>query len=106
MASAKKVKLCSISDLNEGDIKGFKVENKNIMVIKFNGKIYVYDALCTHKNCNLVRMGLLKDNKIVCICHSSEFNIESGEPINGLAKKPLIRYDFIIEDGSVNVIIP
>ncbi|MCH4815816.1 MAG: Rieske (2Fe-2S) protein [Saccharolobus sp.] len=106
MAPVKKVKLCNISDVNEGDIKGFRIENRSLIVIKVKNKIYVYDALCTHRNCNLARMGILKDNKIVCTCHESEFDIETGKPVNGLARKPLTKYEFVIEDNTISVIIP
>ncbi|QGA69018.1 Rieske (2Fe-2S) protein [Sulfolobus sp. E11-6] len=106
MASVKKVKLCNVRDINEGEIKGFRVENKNIMVIKIDNKIYVYDALCTHRNCNLARMGLLKNNRIICTCHETEFDIETGKPISGLARKPLTKYEFEVEDDIINIIIP
>ena len=73
-----KLKLCSVSEIPENDVKTFKVENKDIAVFKVEGKFFAIDRLCTHLRGNLAK-GKLEGKTIKCPLHGSVFSLESGE---------------------------
>jgi nitrite reductase/ring-hydroxylating ferredoxin subunit len=73
-----KIKLCSVSEIPENDVKTFKIENRDIAVFKVEGKFYAIDRLCTHLRGNLAK-GKLEGKTIKCPLHGSVFSLESGE---------------------------
>lgn len=73
-----KLKLCSVSEIPENDVKTFKIENKDIAVFKVEGNFFAIDRLCTHLRGNLAK-GKLEGKTIKCPLHGSVFSLESGE---------------------------
>jgi Rieske Fe-S protein len=61
-------------------------------------------AKCTHLGCT-VGNEVNKQNQVLCPCHVSYFNIETGEPNPGApAKLPLSHIGWVLMDKSRNVI--
>lgn len=61
--------------------------DKNIALLKSENKVLAMSLVCTHLGCTIS----LSENKFVCPCHGSVFDID-GNVINGPADKPLKRY--------------
>jgi|ECHnycMinimDraft_1075156.scaffolds.fasta_scaffold02068_2 3-phenylpropionate/trans-cinnamate dioxygenase ferredoxin subunit len=93
--------LCDLSQVAEGEIREVRLGERVFMVFRYQGHIHVYDAFCTHRRCNLARMGKLDEGKIVCTCHDSEFDAETGKPLSGPARKPLTKYRSQVEGDKV-----
>lgn len=56
-----------------------------LIVRKTGEKIVALSSSCTHLGCKIIRE---TDNKLICPCHGSKFNLD-GHPITGPAVKPL-----------------
>jgi thiosulfate dehydrogenase (quinone) large subunit len=56
-----------------------------ILVRRPDGKLYALSALCTHAGCNIE----FSRDTLKCPCHNSTFDIRTGAPERGPARKPL-----------------
>ncbi len=93
------------SDLRPGDIpsgscKLGKVEGKEIAIFNVDGQLYATQAECAHMGGPLCEGALLGDI-VTCPWHGSEFNVRTGEVVNGLATQPIKTYPVSMEGGSV-----
>lgn len=59
---------------------------------------YAYSRICTHLGCP-VGMDLAKENRLMCPCHSSQFDLHSGaRPIFGPAVRPLPQLPITVDE--------
>ena len=64
-----------------------------------SGTIAAFSAICTHQGC-VVAPG---DGEFACPCHSSRFNLSSGEVRGGPAQRPLDKVSVTVDGDSVVV---
>ncbi len=94
--------LCRTDDVEENELKQFTLKGKEILVINRNMKFYCLQARCTHAGAPLVE-GEVENGILKCPWHGSRFNIETGEVVNGPAKKQLPVYLSMVKDNSIFV---
>ncbi|MEM0158580.1 MAG: Rieske (2Fe-2S) protein [Thermoplasmataceae archaeon] len=82
-----------------------RAQGINLVYFRHKGKIYVFDARCPHKSCNLARLGRLEEEFLVCTCHESEFSLANGMPVSGPARKPLRGFDVVVKENEVSIVI-
>ena len=71
--------------------------NDNFIIVAKNNSITVFSSHCTHLGCKIDK---LEDDRFVCPCHGSEYNL-NGKVIKGPAFKNLeIVPSRISEDGN------
>ncbi len=90
----------SVADLEPDQMKGIKVDGKEILLVNLNGDYYAIGNICTHKRCPL-SAGTVKGENVECICHGSTFDIKTGRVVGGPAEKPEPKYDVKVENGNV-----
>ncbi|MEM0260914.1 MAG: Rieske 2Fe-2S domain-containing protein [Sulfolobales archaeon] len=73
-----------------------------VIVVRHNGNLHAYVAVCDHKYYVLCEKAL-KGDRIVCPGHGEEFMIPSGEPTRGMAKSPLIKLKLEVRNGDIYV---
>jgi nitrite reductase/ring-hydroxylating ferredoxin subunit len=56
-----------------------------------DGSFAVFDDTCTHEECPLSE-GELDADRVICYCHSSEFDVRSGAVLRGPATEPVRVY--------------
>jgi len=61
-----------------------------------------FDNTCPHEECPLSE-GDLDGDQIVCYCHSSTFDVRTGEVLQGPAEEPLAVYETRVENGELQV---
>jgi 3-phenylpropionate/trans-cinnamate dioxygenase ferredoxin subunit len=69
-----------------------------------DGSWVAFDNACTHEDCPLAE-GDLVGERIVCVCHSSAFDVRTGEVLEGPAEEPISVYPVRIEDGELRVLV-
>ena len=82
---------------------------KLILVVKVDDSFYAVDAVCTHQEVNLVDGKVLKIGgcpQLVCPAHLGRFDLCTGKAVYKPPKEPLSKYDVIIEEDQVFVLIP
>jgi thiosulfate dehydrogenase [quinone] large subunit len=70
------------------------------IVINTNHTFYAYDAVCPHAGCTVGWAP--QNNMIVCPCHGSEFNVTTGDVLNGPAPHGLTKLK-VVEESNGNL---
>jgi 3-phenylpropionate/trans-cinnamate dioxygenase ferredoxin subunit len=96
------VALGRAEDLEEGGMRAFDVQGTTIAVANVAGAFHAFDDTCTHRQCSLAE-GDLHESTVICPCHGSEFDVESGEVLRGPAREPVETYEVRVEDGNLEV---
>jgi len=96
------VKACSLDNVGKGQLYDFENNEKKILLANLNGKIYATDRICTHAEADL-STGILNEEGVRCPLHLSVFNLETGEPQNLPAEKPLKTYNVKIDHNDIYV---
>ena len=100
------IKVCESKSLKNGDLLGFDIENKKILISKTKDKLYATDRICTHAYADLSTGFINEDEKTVtCPLHMSSFKLEDGTPQNLPAEDPLKTYKVKIQDNYVYVLM-
>ena len=99
MEPSSKVKVGLPESFEEGKVTD-KFKDRNIWVVRYEGKIYALSTTCTHLGCT--PNWLEADHKFKCPCHGSGFYI-TGVNFEGPAPRPLERWAVSEEDGQVVV---
>lgn len=82
---------------------GVVIDGREIALARLpDGEWVAFDDTCTHEECPLSE-GDLEDERIVCYCHGSEFDLRTGEVLVGPAEDPLTIYSVRVEDGQLQV---
>jgi 3-phenylpropionate/trans-cinnamate dioxygenase ferredoxin subunit len=92
------------ANLKEGELRGYPVGKRNVLVACVGGKVKALDDWCNHAGC-LLSGGTLDGNTVVCPCHEVGFDLDSGKNVTspGICDDQN-RYDAEIEDGKLVVI--
>ncbi len=108
-------KICSVSEIPSGSMKGFTVNGKQILVANADGSFYAMDAVCSHMQ------GYLPDGKILgktvtCPVHGSQYDVTSGKVLRnvswlikmgtGRSASDLRTFPVEVKDGQVFVDVP
>lgn len=75
-----------------------KEESKSIWLVKLEGEVIAYSALCTHLGCAYTWRA--EDKSFFCPCHSGTFDLQ-GNVTGGPPPRPLDRYDTKLENGRL-----
>ncbi|SYZ72186.1 Naphthalene 1,2-dioxygenase system ferredoxin subunit [Candidatus Zixiibacteriota bacterium] len=95
-------KICSLSDLREGEVRSFSANGREIVLAIQDGAVYALDNLCTHDGGDLGD-GELKNGHVECPRHGAWFDIKTGAAIRMPAVEGIQTYEVKIENGEVFV---
>lgn len=94
-----KVKVGEPSNFEDGKVvEAFK--DRAIWMVRYQGKIFALNTMCTHLGCT--PNWLEADKKFKCPCHGSGFYI-TGVNFEGPAPRPLERWAIGFEEGQLVV---
>ena len=71
-------KVCEVSDVAKGTMKGFTVKDKQILIANVDGNFYAMDAICSRKH-GYLPSGTLAKNVVICPVHRAQFDVTSGK---------------------------
>jgi nitrite reductase/ring-hydroxylating ferredoxin subunit len=81
------------------------VAGREIAIARLDdGSWAAFDNDCTHEECPLSD-GDLEGTRVICYCHSSAFDVRTGEVLEGPAEEPLAVYAIRVESGDVQVAV-
>jgi nitrite reductase/ring-hydroxylating ferredoxin subunit len=84
-------------------LDGVVIDDREIALARLpDGTWVAFDDTCTHEECPLSE-GDLEGERIVCYCHGSEFDLRTGEVLEGPAEDPLPMYPARVEGGELQV---
>lgn len=100
--SLKEYRLCQSEDLQENEMKVFEAGEKQVLVVKENGKVYAMGAKCTHFGAPL-NSGIFCKGKIYCPWHGACFNSKTGDIEEFPALDPIPVYPVNIDPTTNEV---
>ncbi len=89
-------------DVPVGTLQKVEVEGRMVCVGRASGGWVAFQDECTHEECSLAD-GELDGPVIVCPCHSSEFELATGDVLSPPALDPLPIYEARAEGGALQV---
>lgn len=97
--------LCAISDLQDGTVTPFEIDENRIAIYLIDGNVHATDNICSHAFA-LLSDGWLEGTLIECPLHGAQFEITSGEVVQGPAECPITVFKTKVEGGQVLVRLP
>lgn len=94
-------RICSLSDLKEGQGKRFIVKDVDIAVFRHEGNVYAVSNMCPHQHTTMIYDGAIEEGKIVCPIHGWMFDIKTGKM--PMSRTGLEVYPVIVKGLSVYV---
>ena len=89
-------------DLASGEMKFVAVDRERVLLAKVDGAFYALRDACGHRNAPLSR-GKLIGCLIECPLHFAQFDVRTGELVNGPVSTPVPVYEVRVEDDTVYV---
>jgi nitrite reductase/ring-hydroxylating ferredoxin subunit len=74
----KMEKVCKTSDVAVGTMKGFMVNQKQLLIANVGGKYYAIDSICSHRFGYLPK-GKLDNNIVICPVHGAQYDVTTGK---------------------------
>jgi nitrite reductase/ring-hydroxylating ferredoxin subunit len=98
------VKVTTVDDLPDGEMKGYTVGDEAILIARLEGKYYAIGDVCSHFF-TLLSSGMLFPPKleVECPLHESRFSLVTGEPHAPPADSPVASYSVRIEGNDIYV---
>jgi nitrite reductase/ring-hydroxylating ferredoxin subunit len=79
------------------------VGGRRIAVAAFDGRWFGVADACTHAGCPFSEEADLEDGMIVCNCHGSEFDLQTGAVVRGPAERAVQTYDVRVTGDRLQV---
>lgn len=73
------------------------MDSKLVITQPEEGDYRAYSAICSHQGCTVQEV----THAIRCWCHTSEFDLETGEPLSGPATEPLEPFTVTVDGTDI-----
>lgn len=94
--------VAKVDEVPEGEVRSYQVGGEDVAVANVGGELHAFSDVCTHAHC-LLSEGDLEENRVICPCHGSEFDVATGDVLNGPATEPVDSYPVRVEDGEIRI---
>jgi Rieske Fe-S protein len=89
--------LAAVDDIPSGG--GLVLDDAKVVLTKADdGTVQAFSSICTHQGCPVSEVA---GGRIICPCHGSEFEADTGEVADGPASRPLPSVAVAVRDGEV-----
>jgi nitrite reductase/ring-hydroxylating ferredoxin subunit len=87
-----------------GTMRAFPVAPDTVVALARleDGSLVAFGDTCTHEECPLSE-GDLEGGRVVCYCHSGEFDVRTGAVLKGPPEDPIPVYELREENGELQV---
>ena len=90
------------SDLAPGQMKWVAIDRERVVLANVDGVFYALRDVCGHRQAPLSR-GRLEGHLIECPLHFAQFDVRTGELVNGPVSTSVPVYEVLLENGTVYV---
>lgn len=94
--------LLSRAELAEGSKKSLKFQGHNLLICHHDNQIFVIENMCSHAN-EALECGLMRRGWIACPAHGARFDLETGEPLNPPASRPVRTYPVRVQGDMIEI---
>ena len=92
----------SADEVPDGEMRSFQVGGEDVAVANVDGSFHAFGDVCTHAQCQLSD-GDLDGTTVTCPCHGSQFDVTTGNVMNGPATLPVDSYEVSEEGGELRI---
>lgn len=86
-----------------GQMRAYELAGEALAVAWLDGGgLAAFDDTCTHEDCSLSE-GELEGPWVVCYCHNSAFELETGAVVRGPAEDPIRVHEARIVEGELQI---
>ena len=71
------ITVANANDIPVGQMKGFTIEGKQILIANVEGEYYALDAICSHEQ-GYLPAGHLRNEVVICPVHGAQFDVTTG----------------------------
>ena len=97
----------SVGDFPDGQMRAVEIDDRPIAVLRSGDRFYAFDNFCTHEGVTFTSgYGVVAKNRVVCMLHSSAFDVATGAVLAGPAPDALKTYEVVVEGDDVLVATP
>ncbi|MFC7402219.1 ubiquinol-cytochrome c reductase iron-sulfur subunit [Citricoccus sp. GCM10030269] len=91
-------------ELPVGESTSVTVEGVTLLLHRdAEDSVRAFSATCTHQGCTVAPTEENGDHVFACPCHGSHFDVTTGVPYGGPAKKPLTEYTAAVDGDRITV---
>lgn len=96
------VPVAKTDELSPGQMKWVAVDGERRVLANVDGAFYALSDVCGHRNAPLSR-GKLQGYLIECPLHFAQFDLRTGELVNGPVSTPVPIYEVRVEEDIVYI---
>ena len=87
------IRVGTVAEIPEGEVRAFDLPAARVAVAHDEWRLFAFAENCTGAGCSLAE-GVFDDRsaQLTCAACESVFDLETGEPIDGPARDPLLLY--------------
>jgi 3-phenylpropionate/trans-cinnamate dioxygenase ferredoxin subunit len=97
------VAVAQLRDVPDGTLVGVSVQGVEAIVANTGGRYHCVGAVCPHAGCSLATDGELEGETVMCFCHGSAFDLNSGAVVRPPAEDGIDVYDVRIDGDAILV---
>ena len=98
------VRIASLAEVPEGEMRAYDLSTGRVALAHVENELFAFGDECTHEGCSLAEGALGRgEDSVVCPCHGSEFDLRTGEPLEGPAEDPVPVLVVREQDGWIEV---
>jgi 3-phenylpropionate/trans-cinnamate dioxygenase ferredoxin subunit len=96
------VRAAKTCEIPNGGMAGVTVQGEEVLIARVGGQYYAIHNKCSHQGGALDEGELLSDRcAVMCPLHDACFDLRTGEPIAGPAKKAVKAYAVLVEGDDI-----
>lgn len=96
------VAVARASDLTPGQMKWVAVDGERVVLANVEGAFYALSDICGHRNAPLSR-GRLDGHLIECPLHFAQFDVRTGELVNGPVSTAVPVYEVRVAGDTIYI---
>lgn len=96
------VPVARVADFEEAEIRAYEVDDQIVAIAQVGDQYFAFDDTCTHEHCSLAD-GDLDGTTIICPCHDGEFDITTGQVLEGPPEEPVNTYPAQVIDDEIQI---
>ncbi len=98
------VSVGTAGEVAAGEVNSYSIGERQVAVANVDGDLHAFDDLCTHQQCSLAE-GDLDGTILECPCHGSQFDVTTGEAVQGPATDPVGVFEVREQEGQLQLLI-
>jgi 3-phenylpropionate/trans-cinnamate dioxygenase ferredoxin subunit len=100
-------RIASLAEVPEGELRAFDLPGGRVAVVHVEQELFAIADECPHDQASLAEGELGADeDSVICPGDGSEFDLRTGEPLEGPAVDPIRVFPARERDGWIEIVPP